>query len=377
MSDLQGIREEIDEIDLELTKLFIKRMDCAKKVAHYKKERNLPILNEKRENEVIETVQNNCGEYGHSAKLLYTNLMELSRTLQHNIVNSGQKMKDVINSAKDTFNKDEKDVFVASQGIKGANSHIATNNIFTDCQNIFVKSFEDVFKLVENGEAKYGVLPVENSGYGSVTDVYDLIIKYKFFIVGANNFKIKHCLAGANIKSLDEVKTVGSHPQALMQCSKFIKEHNLNTCSYSNTAVAAMEVSNQTDKSLFAICSKDAANEYDLFVVSENIQDNEDNSTRFVVISKELCIPQNANKISLCFALPHVTGSLYSILGRFSSIGLNLTKIESRPINNKNFEYLFYVDFTGNVKDENVKSLICALSDEIPEFTFLGNYEET
>lgn len=265
---------------------------------------------------------------------------------------------------------------IAYQGIKGANSYEAAQRLFPESDLTAYKSFEDVFKAVENGECGYGVLPVENSTAGSVAAVYDLILRYRFYIVGALDMSIDYCLAGLRQSTLGDIEKVISHPQALSQCEQYISSMGFEATACSNTAVAAKDTAREKRLNLAAVCSYKAAEEYGLKVLDNHLQDNKNNKTRFIVISKKLYINENANKVSLCFSLPHVTGALFHMLKRFDSLGLNLTKIESRPIPDKDFEYLFYLDFSGSVKSEGVTSLLCKLSEEIPEFSFLGNYYE-
>ena len=374
MRDLSEIRVDIDKIDTELIELFKKRMNCAKEVGLYKKANNIPVLNQQRENEILDSVAERGGEYGSHARLLFSNIMELSRALQHNIICSGQKLRnDILNSSSSLESENFK---VAYQGIKGANGHEATLSLFPNGTPVNYKTFSDVFDAVDKGEVTYGVLPVENSTAGSVSTVYDLILKYRFYIVGALDLPIDYCLAGLKQSEFADIEKVWSHPQSISQCANYIAKNDFEATPCANTAVAARDVAREKRLNVAAICSYKAAEEYGLKILDNHLQDNKDNKTRFIVISKKLCIPENANKISLCFSLPHVTGSLYSLLCRFNSLGLNLTKIESRPRSDKEFEYLFYLDFSGNVHSENVIDLICQLNEEMPEFSFLGNYCE-
>lgn len=374
MQNLGEIRVEIDKIDNQLIELFKQRMDCAKAVGNYKNANNIPVLNENRENEILDAVEVKGGEYGSYARLLYSNIMELSRALQHNIVGSGKELKKIINNAADEL--PSKDIKVAYQGIKGANGHEATLKLFPNGNAVHYKSFNDVFEAVDKGDVNFGVLPVENSSAGSVSTVYDLILKHRFYIVGALDLPIDYCLGGLKQSELCDIEKIWSHPQSISQCSDYIAKHNFEATPCANTAIAARDVAKEKRLNLAAICSYKAAEEYGLKILDNHLQDNNINTTRFIVISKELYIPKDANKISLCFSLPHVTGSLYSLLCRFNSLGLNLTKIESRPRKGKEFEYLFYLDFTGNVHSNDVTELISQLSEEMPEFSFLGNYNE-
>lgn len=374
MRNLSEIRVEIDSIDKQLIELFKKRMDCARDVGIYKQANGIPVFNEERENEILDKVEQKGGEYGPHARLLYSNIMELSRALQHNIVGSGKALKAVISEADNELPTDN--IKVGYQGIVGANSHEATLRLFPNTESKHYKTFGDVFDAVDKGEINYGVLPVENSTGGSVSSVYDLILQHRFYIVGAIDLPIDYCLAGIRQSEHEDIETVWTHPQSISQCADYIANHDYEAIPCSNTAVAARDVANEKRLNVAAICSYKAAEEYGLKVLDNHIQDIDSNVTRFIIISKKLYIPSDANKISLCFSLPHVTGSLYSLLCRFNSLGLNLTKIESRPRTDKNFEYLFYLDFSGNVNSNNVIELLSQLSEEMPEFSFLGNYNE-
>lgn len=374
MRDLSEIRKEIDEIDDKLIDLFKRRMNCAKEVGYYKKERGIPVLNQQREDEILDSVQEKGGEYGSAARLLFADVMELSRAMQHNIIGGGDEIRQEINRAKERF--DTEGITVAYQGIKGANSYEAMCRLFPDAAKKSCKTFEDVFKAVDCSNATFGILPVENSTAGSVSAVYDLILKHRFYIVGALDMHINHCLAGLRQSELSDIEIVWSHPQALSQCEGYIAKHNLTAVSKANTAVAARDAAREKRLNVAAICTPEAAKEYGLKILDTGLQDNPYNTTRFIVISKELYIPRDANKISLCFSLPHVKGSLYNLLCRFNSLGLNLTKIESRPAKGKDFEYIFYLDFTGSVYSDSVIELLSRLSAELPEFSFLGNYKE-
>lgn len=374
MKDLSEIRVEIDNIDRELLDLFRRRMDCAKEVAAYKQANHIPVLNAAREHEILDRIELDGGEYGAYARLLYTNIMELSRSLQHKLLGSGKEMREMIQNASSALERGN--VRVAYQGIEGANSHEATLRLFPKAQLTHYATFADVFDAVSSGEVTYGVLPVENSTAGSVSAVYDLILQHRFYIVGALDLPIDHYLCGLKQSELDDIEIVWSHPQALSQCADYIDRNGYEQRSCANTAIAARDVAHEKRLNVAAICSKGAADEYGLKVLDSHLQSNSGNTTRFIVISKELIIPDGANKVSLCFSLPHVQGSLYTLLCRFNSLGLNLTKIESRPIPGKDFEYLFYLDFSGNVHSDSVTELLSQLREEMPEFSFLGNYNE-
>ena len=374
MRELSEIRVEIDEIDNQMLDLFKRRMDCAREVGCYKKEKGLPILNRQREDEILADVQEKGGAYGTAARMLFADIMELSRALQYNIIGSGQALREEILHAREMPPTDG--ITVAYQGIKGANSFEAAQALFPDAVLSERKTFEDVFDAVDRDEAAFGVLPVENSTAGSVSAVYDLILKHRFYIVGALDRRIEHCLAGLRQSTLEDIEIVWSHPQALSQCAHYLEQRRLTAVSKANTAVAARDVAREKRLNVAAICTPGAAKEYGLQILDTGLQDDPFNTTRFIVISKQLIISEDANKISLCFSLPHVKGSLYNLLCRFNSLGLNLTKIESRPAKGRDFEYLFYLDFTGSVRSDNVIDLLSRLGEELPEFSFLGNYRE-
>lgn len=369
---LGELREEIDGIDGELLPLFLRRMDCSQRVARLKGEAGMPVLSLQREQAILDRVRQRGGEDGDAAAALYSSIMAISRARQHQMLQGGSPLRQLERTAARTLPTEG--ARVMCQGVPGAFSHKAALSFFGELSPSFEPTWKQVFEAVDAGRADFGVLPVENSAAGSVTGVYDLILRYRFYIVGAVDVKVEHCLAAGRATGTP-VKAV-SHPQALSQCSEYLEAHSLQGVEWSNTAAAAQYVAQQSPPGVAAICSKEAALEYGLAILQENIQNEAENTTRFIVISKEAILPEDAGKISLCFSLPHITGSLANVLDRFAYAGLNLTKIESRPLPGKNFEYDFYLDFTGNIHQPRTMDLICALQDELPRFSFLGNYSE-
>lgn len=374
--DLLDLRKEIDNIDEQLIPLLLKRMSISEQVAKYKVERGIPVLNAEREQQILDNVAAKCGDQGDTIKTVFSATMDASRALQHKIIGGGKELRDLVEgsmfSGKLTANGES----VACQGVEGAYSGVTANTLFPDSPVKFYKQFEDVFEAVNKGEAKFGVIPVENSTAGSVHESYDLIMKYRFYVVGEYDLKIEHCLCAKSDTKYEDITDVYSHPQALSQCDNFLKSFDFTGINFSNTAAAAKFVAQSSKSDVAVICSELAAKKYGLKILKRNIQNNNNNRTRFIVISKDLVIGEDADKISLIFSAPHTTGSLYRVLGRFSMAGLNLTKLESRPMENADFDYYFYVDVMGSVKDESTLDLICALYDELPEFEFLGNYFE-
>ena len=369
---LGKLREEIDEIDGQLLPLFLRRMDCSQRVAQLKGEAGMPVFSPQRGQAILDKVREQGGEDGDAAAALYRSIMAISRAKQHKILQNGGALRELERTAARTLHTEG--ARVVCQGVVGAFSHKAARSFFGEISPSFEPTFQQVFEDVATGSADFGVLPVENSAAGSVTAVYDLILRYRFYIVGAVDVKVEHCLAAG--KGTGTPTAAASHPQALSQCSGYLKSHGLKALEWSNTAAAAQYVAQKCPPGVAAICSKEAAREYGLQILQENIQNEAENTTRFIVISKDAILPGDAGKISLCFSLPHETGSLSSVLERFAMEGLNLTKIESRPLPGKNFEYDFYLDFTGNIHHPKTLDLICALQDELPRFSFLGNYSE-
>lgn len=374
--DLLDLRKQIDDIDEQLIPLLIKRMGISKQVAEYKVQRGLPVLNEQREKEILDDVHKKCGEQGDTIATVFAATMDASRALQHKIIGGGRELRSMVENAVIDEALSESREPVACAGVEGSYAEKTANRLFPKANVRHYKLFEDVFEAVNKGETLFGIIPVENSTAGSVHEAYDLIMKYKFFVVGAYSLKVNHCLCANADAKYEEIEEVYSHPQALSQCSKFLKDFDFTGINFTNTAAAAKFVKNSGKNNIGAICSEDAAKKYGLKIIKSNIQNISNNTTRFIVISKKMVIERNADKISLIFALPHTTGSLYRILGRFSMAGLNLTKLESRPMANGDFSYYFYVDLMGNINDEGTLDLLCALSSEIPDFKLLGNFYE-
>jgi len=375
MDNLDKIRTEINEIDTEISKLFCRRMDCAAQVADYKAALGIAVTDAKRERAVLDRVRELTGEYAPAAEIVFATMMDVSRALQHGRLASGQEFLQSIEHAQldlpPTY-----EARVVCQGVPGAFSDEAAAMLFPGARPSFVSGFGDVFAQVESGAADYGILPVENAFAGSVHEVYDLMTSHRLTITAAAEVSINHCLLCRHGADISKLSAVLSHPQALSQCAEFLTANGIAPLPYSNTAAAAAEVAAKSDDTLGAIASRRAAELYGLEVARDGIQTLSNNYTRFVAISHKSYIPPDADKISLLFALPHVTGSLYHILTRFASVGLNLTKLESRPTRGADFSYVFYVDFEGSLRDEATKRLLCALSEELTMFTFLGNYRD-
>lgn len=374
--DLLDLRNEIDKIDEQLIPLLQHRMNLSKAVAEYKVQRGLPVFNAQREQQILDGVKEKCGQDGDAIATVFSATMDASRAIQHNIMESGGELRNLITAAVSNASAFSKKTTVACAGVEGSYADETALTLFKSASIRHYRIFEDVFEAVNKGEAPFGIVPVENSTAGSVHEVYDLIIKYRFYVVGSYSLEVNHCLCARKGVDYADIDEVYSHPQALSQCSEFLKNFAFTGVNYTNTAAAAKFVAESGRNDIGVICSADAAKKYGLQILKTRIQNISNNRTRFIVISKKLIIENNADKISLIFALPHTTGSLYRVLGRFAMAGLNLTKLESRPMANGDFSYYFYIDLEGNIQSKKTLDLICALYSELPAFNFLGNYHE-
>lgn len=368
---LNDLRMEIDEIDGNIKGLFLQRMKVAEKVAEWKSKTGDKILKPEREEELI---RNLAGDMDGEWKLSYTSflkkVMEVSRTFQY------RKMLELGADFQPSFQEEEPEIQrVCYQGLPGSYSEAAAANLFPDAETGSVKTFEDVFMTISAGKAQAGVVPLANTTAGGVYEVYDLLLKYDLYINYSDIIKVDHCLAAVEGTSLEEIKEVHSHPQAIAQCREFLKRHGITARESSNTAVAAKELSSSKDRSKGAICSKEAAERYGLKILLEGINHNKENATKFVAISPRLIGKSSHNRIAIVFACSHRSGSLAGVLGIFGDYGVNLTEIHSRPDGKNPWEYLFYVDFTGNLKDETIRALLYQLYEELPFVKIIGSYE--
>ncbi|MDE7122361.1 MAG: chorismate mutase [Oscillospiraceae bacterium] len=368
--NLEELRVHINALDQTILNAFSERMEYCRQVALYKQENGLPIFQGDREKEIIKRIRTQApdGLQDYSA-VLFQNLIDMSKYLQYRELH-----KDVKPYQFKTLQLNP--ASVACQGTAGANAETAAKQIFgQDCQPQFLSGFADVFAAVQNGDVQFGVIPVENSTAGSVVQAYDLMDKYNFYINQTTTVEITNCLAVRPGTALESIREVFSHPQALSQCSEFIRNHALHPHKYSNTATAAWMVAN-SEEPFAAICSENCAQLYGLEILRKAISDYVPNYTRFICISKELLLPENADRISVMLKLPHEEGSLYRLLSKFLIGGMNLLKLESRPIRNGSFEVIFYLDFTGNIHDPDISALLSELSETLEYFKFLGNYSE-
>ncbi len=373
MGNLEDYRREIDSIDRELIALFEKRMNVAIKVGEYKKERNLPIFNAKREEEVIEKNINLLSnrEYSEITRDFFEKVMELSRSLQADLMERNKdNIKDNILEGK---------VKIGYQGVEGSFSEEALRKYFNSYDSIKnYEEFKDVFNALENNYIQYAILPIENSYTGAITEVYDLLVKYNFYIVGEECIKIDQNLMGISGTNIDEIEEIYSHPQGFEQSRGFLSRYDkIKLIPYHNTAISAKLVSDLKDRKKAAIGSKRAANIYGLSILKENINDKKDNHTKFIIIGKELKYNDSSNKISVVFSLEDKAGTLYKLLRHFAENHINMIKIESRPNKHESWKYLIYVDFEGNLNNDLVKNALELIEKNSGYFKIIGNYKNS
>ncbi len=375
--DLTGIRNRIDEVDEKILSLFLERMDLSLDVVKYKIENNLPIVNKEREREILKKVKEKAGEREEYAYQLFSKLMELSKASQREIMTGNTKIKseieDALLPAEKVFTKTGS---VACQGVEGANSQIAADKLLPRGDIMYVKTFDAVFDAVESGFSEFGVLPIENNTHGSVRKVYELLQKKNFHIVRSTSLNIRHELLVKPGVKLSDIKVIRSHEQAIGQCSKFLATlpPTVKVESFANTAMAAKSVQ-ESDGSIAAIASHGCCELYGLTAIKDDIQDSDNNYTKFILITKDLSIYAGANRISLILACPNKPGALGDILQMFSSHGVNMLKLESCPVTGRNFEFIFYIELDASVRDEGVIPMLEELERECDSFTFLGNYQ--
>lgn len=377
--DRNDYRKEIDSIDDQLTELFIKRMGVSGEIAAYKKEHRLPVLDAKRErdklNSVLSQTPENMQEY---VSLLYQMIFELSRSYQHSLIGSDCELVSRINNAIDNTPKlFPARVPVACQGVDGAYSQIACDKLIRDANIMFLSSFEAVFSAVEKGLCRYGVVPLENSTAGSVNSVYDLMMQRHFSIVRSVRLKVDHNLLANPGSKLGDIREIYSHEQAIAQCQGFLQTlPGVRVIPCENTAVAAKRVAESGRSDIAAISSRACMPLYGLECLQESVQDKGNNYTRFICISKNLEIYPGANRTSLMATLPHKPGALYKLLSRFYALGINLDKLESRPIPERDFEFMFYFDLDVPVYSPQFLQLMGELGSVCESFAYLGSYSE-
>ncbi len=373
--DLTELRQQIDQVDAQMVELFEKRMDICRQVAEYKIETGKKVFDPVREKEKIEKVRSlahtEFTKTGTSE--LFEQIMSMSRKLQYQLLTEKGSLGRLPFIGVDGL--ETKNRRVVFQGAEGAYSQAAMERYFGSQVNSFhVDTFRDAFCAIEEGSADFAVLPIENSTAGIVNEVYDLLVGFENYIVGEQIIKIEHCLLALPGTRMEEIRTVYSHPQSLMQSARFLSEHDWQQVSLRNNAFAARKVAEEGDKSQAAVAGEHAAQVYGLEVLKKPVNQSDTNSTRFIIITNQKIFRKDAKKVSICFEVPHTSGSLYRMLSHFIYNNLNMNKIESRPIEGRNWEYRFFIDFDGNLADSAVKNALRGLRDEARNMKILGNY---
>ena len=350
-------------------------MDVCGEVGEYKVKEGKKVFDRQRERDKLAEVASKVsGDFNKKGiQELYQQIMSMSRKLQYQILTEKGSLGRLPFIPVDSLEMDR--TRVVFQGAEGAFSQAAMIQYFGEGINSFhVDSFRDAFCAIEEGSADFAVLPIENSTAGIVNEIYDLLVEFENYIVGEQIIKIEHCLLGLPGTKMEEIKTVYSHPQSLMQSARFLSAHEWRQISLPNNAFAARKVADDGDRSQAAIAGEYAGKVYGLEVLKKPVNQSATNSTRFIIITNQKIFLKEAKKISICFEVPNESGSLYHMLSHFIYNNLNMTKIESRPIEGRNWEYRFFIDFDGNLEDSAVKNALRGLRDEARNMRILGNY---
>ena len=376
--DLSQYREQIDQIDDELIQLFARRMETAAQIAQWKRQAGKPVMDAGRERAKLLDVMNKFpAEFKDYAVSLYSLLFELSRSYQHRILDSSSALTEQIAAAIERTDKVfPQTAMVACQGVEGAYSQLACEKLFRLPNIFYFSSFDAVFSAIEKGLCRYGIIPLENSTAGSVNKVYDLMMRHNFRIVRSVRLKVDHNLLVKPGTKLEDIQEIYSHEQAINQCARYLQKFSgVKIIPCENTAMAAKYVS-EAGGGAAALSSRSCAKLYGLTCLEDSVQDQGNNYTRFICISKELEIYPGADRTSLMLVLPHTPGSLYKVLSRFYALGINLNKLESRPLPERDFEFMFYFDLDTPVYSPQFIQLMGELQNICEEFNYLGSYSE-
>lgn len=377
---IEESRNRIDEIDKDIVRLFKERMETAANVAEYKREKGLPVHDPARERQLLGKIAELSGkEYSDYGKVLYSTILSLSKSYQRALLGIDSAVYDKITAALDETPKIFPETAkIACQGVEGAYSGIAAGRLFALPDITYCPSFDSVFDALDKGECEYGVLPLENSTAGSVVKIYDLMMHHNFSIVKSIRIKIDHCLLTKRGTELSDIKEVFSHEQAINQCSQFIKEHpEIKFTPVANTAMASKAVSLSERNDVAALSSRHCAELYGLQILASGIQDQGNNYTRFICISKKLEIYPGADKTTIMAATGDTPGALYQLLSLFFAHGINITKLESRPMPTRDFEYIFYLDLDVSIYSPKLQTVLSELERYSGEFRYLGSYTES
>lgn len=376
--DIQEYRAKFDEIDKQLVDLFSERFALSRDIAAYKAKNGLPVYDPTREKQIINEISASVDEsMAPAMDALFSLILDLSRSEQNRIVCGPSPIKQqIIDALANTPAQFPQRPTVACQGVSGANSQLACERIFPYGNIMYFRYFENVFSAVEQGLCKYGILPIENSTAGSVNRIYDLMMQYNCYIVRSCRLKVDHCLLAKPGTKISDIKEIISHEQAISQCQEYIKSLGVKATAVANTAVAAKTVSEGDRKDLAALSSRSCAELYGLECLKASVQNVGSNFTRFICIAKNLEIYPGANRTSLMMTIPHRRGSLSHILTRFKALDINLNKLESRPVANTDFEFMFYFDLDTSVYNESFLRIFDDLRGAVTSLKYLGSYFE-
>ena len=376
--ELSEIRAKIDAVDDQILQLFLERMDLAEEVAVYKKAHNLPILNRQREREILAKIAEAAGDRERFAYHLFSTLMELAKSRQAELIDAptqvGAQVRASLEAGNEVFPQTG---LIACQGTEGGNSQAACDRLLPRGKLVYVKNFESVVSAVESGLCKFGVLPVENSSNGSVRAVYELLQTKKMSVVRSTRLCIRHELLALPGAKMEDITQIISHEQALGQCSKFLNGlEGVQAKPFGNTATAAAHVAETQDIHTAAIASHACADLYGLQVLRDDIQNSDNNYTRFFCITKDPAIYAGANRISLILSFPNRPGALYEIISKLAAQGINMTKLESCPVTGRNFEFIFFVELEADVRAPGILPMLEEMERSCQSFRFLGCYAE-
>ena len=377
--DLAALREEINGINDEMLDLFLRRMQVSGEIAEYKKAHDLPIMHKDREREILAEVEAKSGDMELFAHRFFSNLMELSRAYQNSLTARHTPLIDMIKESRlpadATFPQNG---IIGVSGVEGAYAQQAADTMFPRGTVMFMKNFEAVFDALENGLCQYGIVPVENSSYGSVKDVYKLLQERDVYITRSIRINVRHELLANPGTKLSEIKEIYSHEQAIGQCEQFLKSlpDSVKIIPVTNTAAAAKMVANSDRNDVAAIASHEAGQLYNLKTVRDNIMDSANNYTRFISIRTKPAVYPGANRISVIFTTEHRPGALYDIIAMVTALGLNMVKLESVPLVGSDFEFAFYMDLHASVWEEGVLEMLAYMERTCDRFKYLGNYPE-
>ena len=377
--NLDELRGRIDNIDNEMCRLFAERIQVVTDIARYKKENNLAVYHPSRARAVLQNISKQLGpEFEGYGRSLYHTIFDLSESYQTRMLSTDEEFFKHINeiTSKPPISFPKR-ASVACAGCEGAYANLAAERLFDLPEVVFVNNFDGVFRAVSSGLCEYGVLPIENSLAGSVNAIYDLLAEHNVSIVRSLRLKIDHSLLVHPGVKLEEIREIYSHQQAISQCSEFLSTlKNVRIIPVENTAEAARMVAQSGDRTKASISSRLCSELYHLQVLKNAVQNRDNNYTRFVCIAKEPKIYSGANRTSIMMVIPNRPGTLFRILSRFNATGVNLVKLESRQIPEREFEYRFYFDIEASVYSPEFQSMMCELNNIGEQFKYFGTYAE-